>query len=129
MKKLLLITTLCILACGTCFADEIYVIETDANAPSIMDTIETKTSETAQKTGAFVKENAIKAGNATKKGACKAGKATKREAIKAGKAAKKGAKKATNWSAKKIEQGAQKVIEKTQDTTVNSPEQDTNAEE
>lgn len=115
MKKFLLVMGLCAAACTACYADQIYMIQTDSNAASIIDNIEVKTKDATQKTGSFMKENAQKAGNATKKGACKAGKAAKKEAIKAGKAAKKGAKKATNWSAQKIKDGAEVVIEKTQD--------------
>ena len=55
---------------GLLCADQIYMIQTDSNAASIIDNIEVKTKDAAQKQ-ALKKENAQKAGNATKKGACK----------------------------------------------------------
>lgn len=103
MKKTLLLIS-CLLMGGIVSADQIYYIDADSTTPTFMQTLEEKTQDAAVKTGEAVKSGAIKAGKATKKGAIKAGKATKKGAIKA-----------TNWSAKKVRNGAEKVIIKTEE--------------
>jgi len=114
MKKILLLIS-CLLMGGIVSADQIYYIDVDSTTPTFMQTLEEKTQDAAVKTGEAVKSGAIKAGKATKKGAIKAGEATKKGAIKAGKATQKGAIKATNWSAKKVRDGAEKIIIKTEE--------------
>ena len=145
MKKLLatLLMGMLILPAGSCLADTVYYVETTDYKPSLLDKIEDSTQDMAEdvgeatvdaahKTGAFVKDKSKKAadatgkavkkgakktGDAVKSGAKKAGNAAKEGAKKAGKATKKGAIKATNWSATKVRNGAQKVIIKTEEAT------------
>ena len=115
MRKTLLLLS-CLLMGGFVSADQVYYIDAESTTPTMMQTLEEKTQSAAIKTGEAVKSGAIKAGKATKKGAIKAGEATKKGAIKAGKATQKGAIKATNWSAKKVRDGAEKVIIKTEES-------------
>ena len=130
------------LTAGSCFA-ETETVSPDVYKPTLMDKIEDSTldfaesvgdatTDAARKTGNYIKDksktaasatgNAVKKGavkteQAVKKGAKKTAQATKKGAVKAGQATKKGAKKATNWSATKVRNGAEKIIIKTEDVT------------
>ena len=148
MKKLFTVVLigLLFLSVGICFADTENINKNYYYKPTMMDKIENSTmdfaetvgdatSDAAHTTGIYikekskaaasathkaVKEGAKKTGEAVKSGAEKAGNATKRGAKKTGHAVKSGAKKATNWSARKIRDGADKVIIKTQDVNESS---------
>ena len=142
MKKLFAIVMgVLFLSAGNCLAETENVNTDIYYRPSLMDKIEDSTldfaesvgdatTDAARKTGTFIKDksktaasatgNAVKkgakkTGQAMKKGAKKAGCATKKGAKKTGQAVKKGAKKATNWSATKVRNGAEKVIIKTEE--------------
>lgn len=117
MKKLLatVLMGMLILPAGVCFADTVYYVNTTDYKPTLLDKIEDSTQDFAQAVGDKSIEVADKTGKAVKSGAKKTGQAIKSGAKKAGKATKKGAKKATNWSATKIRNGAEKIIIKTED--------------
>lgn len=134
MKKLFatVLLGMLILPANICFADTTYYVETINYKPTLIDKIEDSTQDFAQtvedttidaahKTGAFVKDKSKAAASATgkavKKGAKKTGETVKSEAKKAGRATKKGAIKATNWSATKVRNGAQRVIIKTEEVS------------
>lgn len=106
-----------IMPAGVCFADTYYYVNTTEYKPTLLDKIEDSTQDFAQAVGEKSVEVADKTGQAVKSGAKKTGCALKSGAKKAGKATKKGAKKATNWSATKIRNGAEKIIIKTEDVT------------
>lgn len=118
MKKLLatILMGMLILPAGVCFADTVYYVNTTDYKPTLLDKIEDSTQDFAQAVGDKSVEVADKTGKAIKSGAKKTGCAVKSSAKKAGKATKKGAKKATNWSATKIRNGAEKIIIKTEET-------------
>lgn len=124
MKKILLAVLSCIFiaSAGSCFADQVYYIEGASYKPTLLDKIEDSTQDFAETVGDATVNAADKTGKAIKKGAKATGKAFAKGAKEAGHATKKGAKKATNWSAKKIRSGAEKIIIKTEDTTVTTPE-------
>lgn len=119
MKKLFatVLMGMLIMPAGVCFADTYYYVNTTEYKPTLLDKIEDSTQDFAQAVGDKSVEVADKTGQAVKSGAKKTGCALKSGAKKAGKATKKGAKKATNWSATKIRNGAEKVIIKTEDVT------------
>lgn len=134
MRKLVttIMAGMLIASAGACFADEVYYVNTTNYKPTLLDKIEDSTqdmaeaignatTDAAQKTGNYIKDKSKTAADATgkavKSGAQKTGEAVKSGAKKAGHATKKGAKKATNWSAKKIRNGAEKVIIKTEEDT------------
>ena len=128
MKKIFAIVLFgtLVLSAGSCFADTTSPTLLDKIEDSTQDfamTVEEKTIDTAQKTGRFIKDKSKTAASATskavKKGAKKTGETVKTGAKKAGHATKKGAMKATNWSATKIRNGAEKVIIKTEE--INEP--------
>lgn len=132
MKRLLgsVLIGMFFLSVGVCFADNEYVNSEIYYKPSLLDKIEDATqdfgdatADAARKTGNYIKDKSKTAASATNKavksGAKKTGEAVKSGAKKAGCATKKGAKKATNWSATKVRDGAEKVILKTED--VNQP--------
>ena len=124
MKKLLatILMGILMLHSGICFADTVYYVNTTDYKPTLLDKIEDSTQDFAQAVGDKTIEVADKTGKAVKSGAKKTGQAVKSGAKKAGRATKKGAKKATNWSATKIRNGAEKVIIKTEDTSVQTVE-------
>ncbi len=107
MKKLftLLVFGLFISSSSICYADTTYYVNTTDYKPTLLDMIEDSTQDMAETIGEKTSEMADKTGKALKTGAKKAGHATK-----------KGAKKATNWSARKIRNGAEKLIIKTEDS-------------
>lgn len=117
MKKILatILTGILIIPTGTCFADTVYYVNTTDYKPTLLDKIEDSTQDFAQTVGEKATIAADKTGKAVKSGAKKTGCAVKTGAKKAGRATKKGAKKATNWSATKIRNGAEKVIIKTEE--------------
>jgi len=145
MKKFyaILLMGMFLMPAGACFADtenanaEIYYKPTLMNKieDSTLDFAENvgdATTDAARKTGTFIKDKsksaasktskavkkgAKRTGEAVKSGAKKAECATKEGAKKTGQAVKKGAKKATNWSATKVRNGAEKIIIKTEETT------------
>ena len=119
MKKLFatVLMGMLIMPAGVCFADTYYYVNTTEYKPTLLDKIEDSTQDFAQAVGDKSVEIADKTGKAVKSGAKKTGCALKSGAKKAGKATKKGAKKATNWSATKIRNGAEKIIIKTEDVT------------
>ena len=119
MKKLFttVLMGILIMPAGVCFADTYYYVNTTEYKPTLLDKIEDSTQDFAQAVGDKSVEVADKTGKAVKSGAKKTGCALKSGAKKAGKATKKGAKKATNWSATKIRNGAEKIIIKTEDVT------------
>lgn len=114
MKKILSLLIIGFMATGTSsLADIVYEVPVENTNPTILEKIEDKTQDAAEVIGEKSQQAAKKTGEMVKSGAIKAGKATKKGAIKAGHATKKQAIKATNWSATKIRNGANKVIEKT----------------
>lgn len=127
MKKLalLLAAGMVLTTAQVCFSVECNCTETqkksvllekiEDSTHSMAETIGEKSSVAAEKTGEAVKCGAKKAKRAAKRGAKKTGEIVKSEAKKAGRATKRGAKKATNWSARKIRNGAEKVIIKTEE--------------
>ncbi len=121
MKKILSLLIIGFMATGTSsLADIVYEVPVENTNPTILEKIEDKTQDAAEAIADTTKEAAQKTGKAVKSGAIKAGNATKSGAIKAGKATKKGAKKATNWSATKIRNGANIIIEKTSEQELKS---------
>ena len=116
MKKIFtaLVLAMFVFNINVCFADTDVIIE-ETQKPTAMEKLEDKAQTTMENTEKAMKSGMNKAKKATKKGAIKAGEATKSGAIKAGKATKRGAIRATNWSAKKLRDGAQKLIEKTEE--------------
>ena len=156
MKKLFAIVMgILFLSVGSCFADTETVNSDVYYKPTLMNKIEDSTldfaesvgdatTDAARKTGTFIKDKSKTAASATgkavkkgakktgqvmKKGAKKAECATKNGAKKTGRAVKKGAKKATNWSATKVRNGAEKVIIKTTEEVSETPVQTTPAAE
>ena len=143
MKKLFasILIGMIFLPAGICFANTENVNNQIYYKPTLMDKIEDSTmdfaesvedvtTDAAHRTGTYIKDKskaaacatnkavkkgAKKTGQAIKSGAKKAECATKKGAKKTGQAVKSNAKKATNWSAKKIRDGAEKVIIKTED--------------
>ena len=119
-----------------CYSDQVYVIHTQDNTPTALDTIQVKSKDAAKKirkktkraasvTSDFIQdktEDAMYAtGDALNTGkekateiTTKAGKAAKQGAINVGNATKEGAKKATNFTFRHIRDGADKVIQKTE---------------
>ena len=119
MKKLLatVLTGVLVLSAGVCYADTVYYVNTTEYKPTLLDKIEDSTQDFAQAVGDATVQAADKTGKAVKSGAKKTGAAVKSGAKKAGRATKKGAMKATNWSATKVRNGAEKVIIKTEDVS------------
>lgn len=119
MKKLLatVLIGMLILPAGVCYADTVYYVNTTDYKPTLLDKIEDSTQDMAEAIGDATVQAADKTGKAVKSGAKKTGQAVKSGAKKVGHEAKKGAKKATNWSATKVRNGAQKIIIKTEDIT------------
>lgn len=132
MKKLFvsLLIGLLFLPAGICFADTEDLNTKTYYKPTLMDKIEDSTldfaesvgdatTDAARKSGAYIKDKSKTAASATnkavKKGAKATGEAVKSGAKKAGNATKNGAIKATNWSAKKVRNGAEKIILKTEE--------------
>ena len=129
MKKIFAIVLVGIFVTGICFAG---TTENTEVKPTLMEKIEDSTQSFAEKTenkainaanktGNYIKDKSKTAASATgktvKKGAKKTEQAVKSGAKKAGRATKKGAMKATNWSATKVRDGAEKVIIKTEEVT------------
>ena len=123
MKRRFLILFLCVLlgSFDACFAD---LDQIEASTETKLEAISNKTSEAAKDAGYKIKTNSKRAADIVKdKSAVAAEKtvtAVKSGGEKAGKATAKAANKATNFtargvkhSAKKLEAGAQKVIDKT----------------
>lgn len=135
MRKLFanILMGILLLSTGVCLAGaEEYVNNQNYYKPTLIDKIGDSTSDFAESvgdatvdavhtTGVYIKDKSKTAASATNKavktGAKKAGHAAKEGAKITGHAVKSNAKKATNWSAKKIRNGAEKVIIKTE--TVN----------
>ncbi|MBP3847219.1 hypothetical protein J6I39_05675 [bacterium] len=130
MKKrfLSVILGLLLVSSGVCFADQVYYVQNQTYQPTLLDKIEDSTQDFAETVGDATVSAADKTGKAIKKGAKATGHAFAKGAKEAGHATKKGAKKATNWSARKIRSGAEKVIIKTEDTIAPTPQADVNAQ-
>ena len=130
MKKrfLSVILGLLLVCSGVCFSDQVYYVQNQTYQPTLLDKIEDSTQDFAETVGDATVSAADKTGKAIKKGAKATGHAFAKGAKEAGHATKKGAKKATNWSARKIRNGAEKVIIKTEDTTAPTQQTDENAQ-